>query len=183
MKKPIFIVAFIVLIFSGCAGHLSLKNSEPKQVNIQKLSNVIVCTDLDSYLGQRIFRHFWSKFRYALKEEGISVTQFVFPPRNSIRSGPNLEYEAAQTGATHVIAIFKGIGNVMVQGEVYDRTEIYVSVMEVKTGHNIWSATFDHRSGMMAFPEDMQANAIVDPILSEMKTVGLLGKTSKNTVN
>jgi hypothetical protein len=178
MKKLIFMIASIVLIISGCAGHLSLKNSELKQRNIPKLSNVIVCTDLDSYLGPIIFPAFWSKFKFALQEERIAVKQLVFPPPGSIRYQPNLEYEAMQAGATHVIALYRGRGNVNVQGEYYVRTEIIANVIDVETGNKIWSANFDHRIGMMFFPEDMRANAIVDPIISEMRNVGLLESDS-----
>ena len=174
MKKLFLVImTSMTLIISGC-GHLSLINSEIKQGTIPKLSNVIVCTDLDSYLGPEIFPVFWSKIRFALQEEGIIVKQFVFPPPGSIRNKPDLKYEAMQAGATHVIALYRGVGNVNAQGEYYTRTEIIAHVIDAKTGKEIWSANFDHRSGMTFVSEDLQANAIVDPIISAMKTVGLL---------
>lgn len=173
MKKLfLMIMTSMILIISGC-GHLSLINSKIKQGSIPKLSNVIVCTDLDSYLGPEIFPVFWSKFRFALQEEGIIVKQFVFPPPGSIRNKPDLKYEAMQAGATHVIALYKAGGTG--QG-VYDtRTEIIALVIDAKTGNEIWGANFDHRIGMTFVWDVLQANAIVDPIISAMKTVGLLG--------
>ena len=157
MKKLIFMIASIVLIISGCAGHLSLKNSELKQGNIPKLSNVIVCTDLDSYLGPIIFPAFWSKIKFVLQEEGIAVKQLVFPPPGSIRNKPDLKYEAMQAGATHVIALYKAGGTG--QG-VYDtRTEIIALVIDAKTGNEIWGANFDHRIGMTFISDVLQASA------------------------
>ncbi len=173
MKKLfLMIMTSMTLIISGC-GHLSLINSEIKQGSIPKLSHVIVCTDLDSYLGPEIFPVFWSKFRFALQEEGIVVKQFIFPPPGSIRNKPDLKYEAMQAGATHVIALYKAGGTG--QG-VYDtRTEIIALVIDAKTGNEIWGANFDHRIGMTFISDVLQASAIVNPIISAMKTVGLLG--------
>lgn len=177
--KLVICVAVCVLALAGCAGTTSVVNTELRSESITKLTKAIVATNLNSYMDADLFSAFSSKLQNALQLDGVSASVIALPPPESVADKPNLKNEALKIGAKHVIMLYKGHGVVMEnmwkkEGYHYTQMEIIGNVIDVSSDKKVWGARFNHSMGGTLVPANDRAEVVVNSILAEMRTAGLL---------
>lgn len=171
------VISGAALVITACTG-ASIVNSEIKRERVSPMKIVLIVTNLNLSIDADLFAAVSSQFQRELQRRGVSASMLVSPSPESLADKPDVRGTVARIHATHVLALFDGRGEQMVDrfGQTHPAVELDViaSVSDTRIDQKVWASRFDYTFGAAPVAADVRAKDLVDILMGELKKAGLL---------